>query len=94
MRTNRWTWKWGRSTQGRAAPRPAEKPERFRRGLEDEIWNYPGLDDYIEYCDADRPRFSPDVNNCETPFMAFRNETATGETRRRNPDWMEADANG
>ena len=70
------------------------KLERFHRSLEDEIWNYPGLDDYVEYYSTDRLHFSLDINNYETPRMAFRNKKATDETRRDNPNWMEADING
>ena len=74
-------------------PQTNGKLERFHRSLEDEIWNYPGLDDYIEYYNTDRLHFSLDINNYETPLMAFRNKMATDETRRHNPDWMEADIN-
>ena len=33
------------------------KLERFHKSLEDEIWNYPSLDDYVEYYNTDRLHF-------------------------------------
>ena len=75
-------------------PQTNGKLERFHRSLEDEIWNYPSLDDYIQYYNTDRLHFPLDMDNHEMPMMAFRNKTATGETRRHNPRWMEADING
>ena len=56
----------------------------------EEIWHYGGLDGYIEYY-TDRLHFSLDIDNYETPLMAFRNKRATDEIRRQNPKWMEDD---
>ena len=75
-------------------PQTNGKLERFHKSLEDEIWNYPGLDDYIEYYNTDRLHFSLDMDNYETPMMAFRNKRADEETRTHNPNWMEEDING
>ena len=55
-------------------PQTNGKLERFHRSLEDEIWNYSGLDDYIEYYNTDRLHFSLDINNYETPMIAFHKE--------------------
>ena len=52
------------------------------------------MDDYIEYYNTDRLHWALDVDNYETSMMTFRNKTATDETRRQNPKWMEADING
>ena len=74
-------------------PQTNGKLERFHKSLEDEIWNYPSLDDYIEYYNTDRLHFSLDMDNYETPMMAF-NKRADEETRTHNPNWMEEDING
>ena len=75
-------------------PQTNGKPERFHRSIEDEIWHYACLDDYIEYCNTDRLHRALDIDNYETPLMAFRNKAATDDIRSRNPKWMEADING
>ena len=75
-------------------PQTNGKLERFHKSLEDEIWNYPNLDDYIEYYNTDRLHFSLDMDNYETPMMAFRNKRADEETRTHNLNWMEEDING
>ena len=75
-------------------PQTNGKLERFHRSVEDEIWRYGCLDEYIEFYNTDRLHWALDIANYETPMMAFRNKTATDETRRQNPKWMEADING
>ena len=72
-------------------PQTNGKLERFHRSIEEEIWHYGELDDYIEYYNTDRLHFSLDIDNYETPLMAFRNKRATDEIRRQNPKWMEDD---
>ncbi len=74
-------------------PQTNGKLERFHRTIEDEIWHYKDLDDYVEYYNADRLHFSLDIDNYETPMMAFRNKRVTDEIRQQNPKWMEADIN-
>ncbi len=74
-------------------PQTNGKLERFHRSIEDEIWRYGCLDDYIEYYNTDRLHWALDIDNYETPMMAFHNKTAINETRRQNPKWMEADIN-
>jgi hypothetical protein len=56
----------------------------------DRIWRYGCLDDYIEYYNTDRLHWALDINNYETPMMAFRNKAATGDVGRQYPKWMEA----
>lgn len=75
-------------------PQTNGKLERFHRSVEDEVWRYTCLDDYIEYYNTDRLHWALDIDNYETPLMAFHNKTATDYTRRQNPQWMEADING
>ncbi|MYH03471.1 MAG: transposase [Cenarchaeum sp. SB0675_bin_21] len=72
-------------------PQTNGKLERFHRSLEDEIWYYLSLDDYIEYYNTARLHFSLDIDNYETPLMAFHKKKATVETRSQNPTWMEDD---
>ena len=74
-------------------PQTNGKLERFHKSLEDEIWNYSGLHDYIECYNADRLYFSPDMDNYETPMMVF-NKKADEETRMRSPNRMGGDING
>ena len=74
-------------------PQTNGKLEQVHKSLEDEIWKYPGLDDYIEYYNTDRLHFSLDMDN-ETPMMAFHNKRADEETRMRNPNWMGDGING
>ena len=62
---------------------------QFHESPEDEIWNYPGLDDHAEYYDTDRLRFSMGMVNCETLIMPFRDKRTDDEARLCNPDWTE-----
>ena len=75
-------------------PQTNGKLERFHKSLEDEIWIYSGLHDYIEYYNTDRLHFSLDMDNYETPMMAFHNKKADEEMKMRSPNWMEDDING
>ncbi len=74
-------------------PQTNGKLERFHRSLEGEIWHYGTLDGYIEYYNTDRLHFSLDMDNYETPLMAFRNKKAIDEIRDKDPKWMGADIN-
>ena len=71
-------------------PQTNGKLERFHRSLEDEIRHYPSLDDYIEHY-TDRLHFSLDIDNYETPLMAFHKKKVADEIRHQNPKWMEDD---
>ena len=75
-------------------PQTNGKLERFHKSIEDEIWHYDSLDDYIEYYNTDRLHWALDIDNYETPMMAFRNKAATDDVRSQNLKWMEADING
>ena len=73
-------------------PQTNGKLERFHRSIEEEIWNYESLDAYIDYYNERRLHFSLDIDNYETPLMAFRNKRATEAIRKNDPQWMEKDA--
>ena len=75
-------------------PQTNSKLERFPRSIEGKIWRYGCLNDYIEYYDTDRLHWALDIDNYETPMMAFRNKAATNDVRSQDPKWMEADING
>lgn len=75
-------------------PQTNGKLEGFHRSVEDEIWRYGCLDNYIEYYNIDRLHWALDIDNYETPMMAFRNKAATDDVRRKDPNWMEAYING
>ena len=67
-------------------PQTNGKLERFHRGLEDEIWHYGNLDDYVKFYNERGMYFSLDVDIYETPLMAFYHKQATKDTREQNPD--------
>ncbi len=50
------------------------------------------LGEYVDYYNESRLHFSLDIDNYETPPMAFRNKKATDAIRKNNPEWMENDA--
>ncbi len=56
-------------------PQTNGKLEMLHRSIEEEIWHYDGLDDYVEYY-TDRLHFSLDIDNYGTPLMALRNKGA------------------
>ena len=74
-------------------PQTNGRLERFHRSLEEEIWHHDGIGDYVEFYNERRLHFSLDMDNYETPLMAFHNRRAAEETRTQNPNWMEADIN-
>ena len=49
--------------------------------MEDKTWHYPSLEDYIKYHNTDRLHFSLDINNYETPLVAFHKKEAADEIR-------------
>ena len=73
-------------------PQTNGKIERFHRSLEEEIWNYENLESYIDYYNERRLHFSLDMDNYETPLMAYRNKKVTAAIKADDPQWMERDA--
>ncbi len=73
-------------------PQTNGKLERFHRSIEEEIWNYESLGAYIDYYNERRLHWSLDIDNYETPLMAFRDKRATEAIRKEDPKWMEKDA--
>ena len=73
-------------------PQTNGKIERFFQTLETEIGWFEGLPEFIQYYNEERLHFSLDIDNCETPRMAFRSKKATLAIKKNNPKWMEEDA--
>ena len=73
-------------------PQTNGKLERFHRSIEEEIYHYESLSKYIEYYNERRLHWSLDIDNHETPLLAFRNKKTTEAIRNGNPKWMEEDA--
>ena len=63
--------------------------KRFFKSLKDEIFHYGNVP---EYYNERRLHFSLDIDNGETPLMAFSNKKATASIRKENPKWMESNA--
>ncbi len=66
-------------------PQTSGRLERFQ-SLEGEIRRRSSPDGHVECCNTDRLHSPLDTDNCETPLMAFGNET--DETRRQGPKRM------
>ena len=66
--------------------------ERFFHTLETEMVHFRSVADFIGYYNERRLHFSLDIDNGETPLMAFRNKKADKVDRASKPTWMEADA--
>lgn len=73
-------------------PQTNGKLERFFHTLETEMVHFPSIGDFIGYYNERRLHFSLDIDDGETPLMAFRNKKADRVTRASNPTWMETDA--
>ena len=52
-------------------PQTNGKLERFHRSIEEEIYHYESLSDYVQYYNERRLHFSLDMANRETPLRAF-----------------------
>ncbi len=72
-------------------PQTNGKLERFHRSIEEELWHYESLSEYIQYYNERRLHFSLDMKNRQTPLRAFSDREATEEIRKNNPRWMEED---
>ena len=72
-------------------PQTNGKLERFHRSIEEEIYHYESLSDYVQYYNERRLHFSLDMANRETPLRAFSARKATDAIRKDNPKWMETD---
>ncbi len=72
-------------------PQTNGKLERFHRSIEEELWYYESLSEYIQYYNERRLHFSLDMKNRQTPLRAFSDREATEEIRKNNPRWMEED---
>ncbi len=52
-------------------PQTNGKAGRFFRSAGDGTWRHGSMSEHVAYCNEDRPRFSPDTGNCQTPLKAF-----------------------
>ena len=67
--------------------------DRLFRTIEEELYNYKSMGDYIEYYNNERLYFSLDIDHFEVPRSAFATKTATDIIREDNPKWMEIESN-
>ena len=52
-------------------PQTNGKLERFHRSIEEELWHYGSLSEYVQYYNERRLHFSLDMKNRQTPLRAF-----------------------
>ena len=55
------------------------------------LMSIPALSAYVHHYNERRLHFSLDIDDHETPLMAFRNRKATDAIREESPKWMERD---
>ena len=67
------------------------KLERFFGTFESEIDHFDDIDEFIDYYNESRLHFAPDIDNGETPLMAFKAKKANAKIRE-NPNWAEEDS--
>ena len=72
-------------------PQTNGKLERFHRSIDEEIWHYENLREYVDYYNERRLHFSLDIEHCEVPLQAFRNKKVPDAIRKSDPKWMEKD---
>ena len=72
-------------------PQTNGKLERLHGSIENEIWHHETLSSYVKYYNEERLYGSLDIDNGETPLVAFERRRATDAIRKRNPKWMEKD---
>ncbi len=75
-------------------PQTNGKLERFHRSIEEEIFHYDSLSEYVKYYNERRLHFSLDIDAGERPLDAFKARIATKTIRDDNPNWAEEDTNG
>ena len=67
-------------------PQTNGKIERLFRTIEEELYNYKSMEEYIEYYN-ERLHFSLDIEHFEVPRSAFATKTATDIIRENNSKW-------
>ena len=65
-------------------PQTNGKIERLFRTIEEELYNYKSMEEYIEYYN-ERLHFSLDIGHFDVPRSAFAAKTATDIIRENNP---------
>ncbi len=69
-------------------PRTINKIKRFFGTFETEIEHCDRISEYVDYYNESRLHFSLDIDNGETPLMAFRAKRASAEIRA-DPKWAD-----
>ena len=72
-------------------PQTNGKLERLHQSIENEIWHHESMSGYVRYYNEERLHGSLDIDNCETPLLAFGRRKSTEAIRKDNPKWMEED---
>ena len=49
------------------------------------------MSEYVRHCNEERLHGSLDIDDRETPLLAFGSRKATESVRKSNPKWMEED---
>ncbi len=71
-------------------PQTNGKIERFFGTFENEVEHHARIGEYISHYNEKRPHFALDIDNGETPLMAFRAKQASAEIRK-DPKWADLD---
>ncbi len=69
------------------------KLERFHRTIDEQIWHWESLSEYVKFYNEKKLHWSPNTDMCETPQMAFDDRMVPEAIRKTNPMWMEEDIN-
>ncbi len=75
---------------GVGRPQTNGKIERFFGTFENEVKHHARIGEYISHYNEKRPHFALDIDNGETPLIAFRAKQASAEIRK-DPKWADLD---
>ena len=68
-----------------SGPQRTSKLGRLHRSIEEEIVYSESLSEYVEYYNKKRLHFSLDIDNYQTPIIAFSDKKATYTIRKKQP---------
>ena len=72
-------------------PQTNGKPERLHGSIENELGRHESVSGYVRHYNEERLHGALDIDDCETPLLAFGRRKATESVRKANPKWMEED---